>query len=43
MVFEVADKLDEIKAAIGQGDWTLAQTLYEEYETLVEAYTPLVR
>jgi cytochrome c peroxidase len=43
MVFEVADKLDEIKAAIEQGDWTLAQTLYEEYEALVETYTPLVR
>jgi cytochrome c peroxidase len=43
MVFEVADKLEEIKAAIEQGDWALAESLYEEYEALVEEYAPLLK
>jgi len=43
MVFAVADKLDEIKEAIKQDDWDLAQTLYDEYEALVEEYTPQLR
>lgn len=43
MVFEVADKLDAIKAAIEQEDWGLAQSLFDEYASLVENYTPLIR
>ncbi len=43
MVFEVADKLDEIKTAIEQGNWELAQTLYDEYEALVEEYGSQLR
>ena len=43
MVFEVADQLDEIRVAIEQGDWTLAQSLYQEYQALVDGYTPLLR
>ncbi|MEX2542258.1 MAG: cytochrome c peroxidase [Trueperaceae bacterium] len=43
LVFEVADKLDEIKAAIEQDDWALAESRYEEYEELVEEYGPVLR
>jgi len=43
MVFEVADKLEAIKDAIEQEDWSMAQTLYEEYEGLVDTYTPLLK
>lgn len=43
LVYEVADKLDEIKAAIEADDWDRAGELYDEYEALVKEYTPLLK
>jgi len=43
LVYEVADKLDEIKAAIQADDWEQAAKLHEEYEALVEAYGPQLK
>ena len=39
-VFEVADKLDEIRAAIEAGDWDQAAALNEAYKALAEEYGP---
>ena len=39
-VFEIADKLDEVRAAIETGDWDLAAELNEEYKLLAEEYGP---
>jgi cytochrome c peroxidase len=43
MVYEVADKLLEIKTAIEQKDWASARTIYEDYQALVDEYTPLLK
>lgn len=43
LVFEVADKLDEIKSAILDNDWANADQLYDEYEALVEEYTSILK
>jgi mono/diheme cytochrome c family protein len=43
LVYEIADKLDEIKAAIEAHDWERAAALYEEYESLVAEYTPILK
>ncbi|HEX9921535.1 MAG TPA: cytochrome c peroxidase [Anaerolineae bacterium] len=42
-VYEIADKLDEIKAAIEAGDWDSAAQLNEEYKALAEEYGPEFR
>ena len=39
-VFEVADKLDEIRTAVEAGDWEQAAVLNEEYKALAEEYGP---
>jgi hypothetical protein len=39
-VYEIADMLDEIKAAIEDEDWELAAELNEEYKALADAYGP---
>ena len=37
-VYEIADKLDQIKIAIEEGNWDLAAALNEEYKALADAY-----
>ena len=39
-VFELADRLDDIRAAIGADDWDLAARLFTEYQALEVAYEP---
>lgn len=39
-VFELADRLDDIRAAIGADDWDLAARLFTEYQALEGAYEP---
>ena len=39
-VYEVADKLDEIQAAVETGDWVQAALLNEEYKALADTYGP---
>ena len=39
-VYEVADKLDEIKAAIEADDWDRAAELNEAYKALADEYGP---
>lgn len=39
-VYEIADKLDEIRAAIEAGDWDRAAELNEAYKLLAEEYGP---
>jgi hypothetical protein len=39
-VYEIADKLDELRAAIEAGDWERAAELNEEYKALAEEYGP---
>lgn len=39
-VYEIADKLNEIKVAIEDEDWELAANLNEEYKVLAEEYGP---
>lgn len=43
LVMEVADKLDEVRAAIQAGNWEKSATLYHEYETMVEEYDILLQ
>ena len=42
-VYEIADKLDEIRAAIEAGDWDNASELNEEYKALAQEYGPEFR
>ncbi|MDX1520010.1 MAG: cytochrome c peroxidase [Anaerolineae bacterium] len=42
-VYETADKLDEIRAAIEAGDWDRAAELNEEYKALAEEFGPEFR
>ena len=39
-VYEVADKLDEIRAAVVANEWATAALLNEEYKILAETYGP---
>ncbi len=39
-VFELADRLDDIRAAINAGDWDQAAQLWTEYQALEVAYEP---
>lgn len=39
-VYEIADKLDDLRAAIAAGDWARAAVLNEEYKALADAYGP---
>ena len=39
-VYEIADKLDEIRAAIVADDWAQAALLNAEYKMLADAYGP---
>ena len=43
MVYEVSDKLFEIKAAIEADNWEEAQRLYDEYAALVDEYGSQLR
>jgi len=43
LVYEVADKLEAIKAAIQADEWDHADRLYDEYAALVEEYTPSLK
>ena len=39
-VYEVADKLDEVRAAIEAGNWDRAAELNEEYKALADEFGP---
>jgi cytochrome c peroxidase len=39
-VYEIADKLDELRAAVEAGDWERAAELNEEYKALAKEYGP---
>jgi cytochrome c peroxidase len=39
-VYEIADKLDELRAAIEAGDWERAAELHGDYKALAEEYGP---
>lgn len=39
-VFEIADKLDELRAAIEAGDWERAAELNEDYKALADEFGP---
>jgi hypothetical protein len=43
LVYEVADKLDEVKAAIQDGEWEKAMAMYNEYYALFEDYGPQLK
>ncbi len=43
LVYEVADKLDEVKAAIQDGDWEKAMAMYNEYYALFEKNGPQLK
>ncbi len=42
-VFELADRLDDIRMAIGADDWESATQLFAEYQALEVAYEPAFR